>query len=98
MEFYGRLGFHEERRIERGYDTVVLMSGNGIDLELFIDPTHPARATDPENLGLRHFALTVDDLDEMARQFGNADISTGWQGERYCFITDPDGLPIVLRE
>ena len=38
VEFYTKLGFQEYKRIERDYDTVVLMDGFGIGLEVFIDP------------------------------------------------------------
>ena len=43
--FYEKLGFRENKRIERTYDTVVLMSGYGIGLEVFIDPSHPGRSS-----------------------------------------------------
>ena len=57
-DFYKKLGFSECFRKERGYDTVILLSGHGIEVEMFIDPKHPTRAANPENLGLRHVALT----------------------------------------
>ena len=64
IEFYNRLGFEVYFRKERSYDTIVLMKGQGVKLEIFIDPNHPHRATEPEALGLRHLALKVDDLDK----------------------------------
>ncbi len=57
VEFYKRLGFREMLRKVRKYDTVVILKTEGIQLEMFIDANHPARATDPENMGLRHFWL-----------------------------------------
>jgi glyoxylase I family protein len=99
VKFYGKLGFREERRIERGYDTVVLMSGYGIGLEIFIDPSHPARST-PEPLGLRNISLRVDDVDKTAMELGldDVEINTDWSGNRYCLITDPDGNSVQLCE
>ena len=67
LDFYKRLGFKEIFRKTRSYDLVVLMEGQDTRLEIFIDPNHPRRATDPETLGVRHIAIKVDDLDK-ARQ------------------------------
>ena len=98
VAFYERLGFNVTFKKKRAYDMVVLMEGNGLKLEMFIDPDHPCRATDPENLGLRHLAFKVEDIEEASRKFGNSPICTDWVGERYCMISDPDGLPIELHE
>lgn len=98
IEFYSRLGFCETWRKDRGYDVVVLMEGNGIELEIFISPTHPARATEPETMGVRHFALKVSNIEEATQQFKCGPIMKDWQGERFCFTWDPDGLPIELHE
>ena len=97
--FYKKLGFREEQRIERGYDTVVLMSGYGVGLEIFIDPKHPGR-TSPEPLGLRMLALRVDDVEKTLEELGleKAEINTDWFGNRYCLITDPDGNLVQMCE
>ena len=60
-------GFEETERIERGYDTIVMMDGS-CTLEIYIDPTHPARVDKPEALGLRHLAFEVKDLDGIAKE------------------------------
>jgi glyoxylase I family protein len=96
--FYSRLGFKEIKRINRDNDTVVLMQGNGMMLELFVDPSHPKRATETENIGLRYFSLTVDDLENIYDHFECGPVKTDWFGKRYCFIFDPDGLPIQIHE
>lgn len=100
VNFYSKLGFHEYKRIERRYDTVVLMNGHGIGLEIFIDPSHPPRAVKPENIGLRNLALRVDKiedtLEELELEAGS--IMIDWVGVRFCFIVDPDGLPVQLHE
>lgn len=67
LAFYEKLGFKEEKRIERGYDTVVFMENSSIVLEIFIDLNHPARVTNPEAYGLRHIAFVVKSLEEAMR-------------------------------
>ena len=98
LSFYKKLGFIEKNRIERGYDTVVFMENNSIVLEIFIDPNHPARVTNPEARGLRHFCLVVEDLDEVVSRVQCEEIRTDWFGRRFTFTKDPDGQPIELKE
>ena len=102
LRFYMKLGFTELYRTEREHDTVVLMllSGTEIILEVFIDPNHPERMSDPEAKGLRHFALKVDYIEGTLEELGieGSNIMKDWIGTRYCFISDPDGLPIELHE
>ena len=61
VEFYTKPGFKENKRIKRDYDTVVLMDGYGIGLEVFIDPKHFRSVDEP--LGFRALSLKVDSLD-----------------------------------
>ena len=98
--FYEKLGFHEFFRKERGYDTVVLMEGYGFRLEIYIDPSHPPRSASPENLGIRHFSLRVENIEKVISNLGLSaeQIRTDWLDQRYCFIVDPDGLPVQLHE
>ena len=96
LTFYKKLGFIEKNRIERGYDTVVFMENNSIVLEIFIDPNHPARVTNPEAYGLRHIAFVVDDLSKVDVEC--EEIRTDWFGRRFTFTKDPDGQPIELKE
>lgn len=98
--FYEKLGFHEFFRRERGYDTVILMEGNGIRLEIYIDPNHPPRSSSPENLGIRHFSIKVDNFEKTISdlQLSTERIRSDWLDQRYCFIEDPDGLPVQLHE
>ncbi len=116
VEFYKKLGFNEHFRSIRAYDTVVLLEGFGTEIEMFIDPTHPNRAVSPENLGLRHIALKVDDVEKTlsslciefrdefvqddADQKGikRSEIMKDWVGIKFCYIYDPDCLPIELHE
>lgn len=98
--FYKNLGFREIYRRERKSDTVVLLDGYGLQIEVFIDPKHPKRATNPENMGLRHLALKVDNIERIAETLNLeiGPIMNDWIGERMAFIADPDGLPIELHE
>lgn len=98
LSFYEKLGFIEKNRIERGYDTVVFMECDGLLLEVFIDPNHPARVTNPEARGLRHFCLVVESLEEVMSIVECEEIRTDWFGRRFTFVKDPDGQPIELKE
>ena len=98
LSFYEKLGFIEKNRIERGYDTVVFMECDGLLLEVFIDPNHPARVTNPEARGLRHFCLVVEDLEEAMSVVECEEIRTDWFGRRFTFCRDYDGQPIELKE
>ena len=98
LAFYNKLGFIEKNRIERGYDTVVFMECDGLLLEVFIDPNHPARVTNPEAMGLRHIAFVVESLEEVMRDVECEEIRTDWFGRRFTFCRDYDGQPIELKE
>ena len=98
IDFYKRLGFTISNRITREYDSVVLMYGNGIDIAIFIDPNHPKRAENPENLGVRFFSLRVEDINTIIKEFDCSPIMEDWFGKKYCFTFDPDGLPIEFHE
>ena len=101
LEFYKLLG----RKVRKN-DTVVLMDGHEIQLEVFVDPKHPQRP-DPEPVGLRHFALKVSGtLEEEIERLRNeskealefSSINKDWTGTRFCFVKDYEGMLIELRE
>ena len=100
VDFYKKLGFQETFRKTRNYDTVVLLEGHGMQIEVFIDPNHPKRATNPENMGLRHLALKVEKIEDTVEELGLeiGSIMNDWVGVRFVFTADPDGLPIELHE
>jgi glyoxylase I family protein len=98
LSFYKEIGFIEVFRKDRQYDTIVILEGYGIKLEIFIDPNHPDRATSPEQIGLRHLAFKVSNIDEIARRFHCEIVLNDWIGERYFFVSDPDGLLIEFHE
>lgn len=91
VEFYTKLGFQENKRIERDYDTVVLMAGFGIGLEVFVDPRHSQVKEEP--LGYRALSLKVGSLNGI-----DGTVMTDWNGERYVNIVDPDGNIVQLHE
>lgn len=105
LEFYKLLGFTESFRKKRKYDTAVLLDGYGIQLEIFIDPSH-APHPEQEPIGLRRFGLRVDSLEaEIARLKSESQevievgpIMNDWTGVRFCFVKDYDGLSIELHE
>ena len=99
VAFYQRLGFEEFKRVERNNDTVVLLYGHGLQLEIFVDASHPPRSV-PEPMGLRHLALRVDDVEKTSKELclEIGPIMTDWVGKRYCFAADPDGNQFELHE
>ena len=100
VRFYTKLGFCETYSKERKYDMVVLLNGHGMQIEMFVGSNHPERATNPENMGLRHLALKVDNIEETVEKLDLEirPIMNDWVGVRYAFTADPDGLPIELHE
>lgn len=109
LEFYKLLGFQEYYRIVRKSDVVVLLQGNDVILEVFIDPNHPQRkaAGETEPTGLRHFALRVegpieDELirlkNESREELITSQIMKDWQGSRFVHINDYDGNVVELHE
>ena len=98
IRFYVRLGFEEIRRIIRAYDTVIFMKNGNVVLEIFVDPNHPDRLTKPESLGIRHIALTVDNLDDVVKKFDCEPVKKDWFGRRFTFVKDMDNQPIEINE
>jgi glyoxylase I family protein len=74
------------------------MDGFGPPLEIFVDPRHPPRASNPENHGLRHICLVPDDFEAAIRKNGIDSPKTDFFGKRFFFINDPDGQPIEIHE
>lgn len=101
LEFYRLTGFEEYWRTERKNDKVVLMRSGDIALEVFIDPSHPQRASGPEQNGLRHFAISVGDVEavrEKLAAYEPEEIRTDWFGKKFFFVKDPDGQPMEFKE
>lgn len=97
IEFYKKLGFVEISRQVRPdkHDEIIFLEGNGCTLEIFKDATHPKHITNPEALGLRHLCFETDEFDNFT--FDEM-IRINPRGKRFCFLKDPDGLPVEIVE
>ena len=106
-EFYiDKLGFelvNEVYRPEIGDYLRMLRQGDTV-LELFIKPDYPERVNNPEAKGLRHLAFHVEDIEPAVAWLNSRGIETEpirediYNGGRFTFFKDPDGLPLELHE
>lgn len=92
IKFYESLGFVVQSFIDRGYDKLYYLNDGMTTLEIYVDSTHPKRLTNPEALGLRHLGFECENIEKF-----NVEIKEDANG-RFCFIYDPDELPIEIRE
>ena len=106
-EFYiDKLGFTLEKECYRpDQDDYLRMLRLGETvIELFIRPDAPARVNNPEAMGLRHLAFQVEDIVPAAAWLNSQGIETEpiredpYNGGRFTFFKDPDGLPLELHE
>lgn len=106
-DFYiDKLGFELYREVYRpAQDDYLRMLRKGDTvLELFIRPDAPARVNNPEAMGLRHLAFRVEDIVPVVEWLNNVGIETEpiredlYNGGRFTFFKDPDGLPLELHE
>lgn len=106
VAFYRLLGFSvifRTVRQDRG-DVLLFLSDGDTVLELFVRPHAPERVSGPEAYGLRHLAFSCPDLYAAVCRFRNGGYEAEpirmdrMSGKRLCFLQDPDGLPIELRE
>jgi glyoxylase I family protein len=81
------------------------LSINGLyQIEIFSFPDYKERASYPEAKGLRHLALSVENLDAavselLAKNVEVQSIRTDEiTGKRFCFFYDPNGQPLELYE
>ncbi|MGB3309397.1 MAG: VOC family protein [Nodosilinea sp.] len=94
----------ETYRAERQSYKLDLRLEDGTQIELFSFPYPPLRPSHPEAQGLRHLALTVDDLDATIQHLHRHQVTTEairldeLTGKRFVFFQDPDHLPIELYE
>ena len=106
-EFYiDKLGFELYREVYRPEqnDYLRMIRKGDTVLELFIKPDAPARVNNPEAMGLRHLAFRVDDIESAVAWLNDSGIETEpiredpYNGGRFTFFRDPDGLPLELHE
>jgi glyoxylase I family protein len=67
-------------------------------------PNSPKRASYPEALGLRHLALSVDDLDRFHGELKDKGYTLeeirvdNQTGRKFFFFSDPDNQPLEIYE
>ena len=106
-EFYiDKLGFTLEKEFYRpaSNDYLRMLRLGDTVIELFVRPDAPARVNNPEALGLRHLAFRVEDIEPVVAWLNGMGIETEpvredpYNGGRFTFFKDPDGLPLELHE
>ena len=107
LDFYvNKLGFTLEKECWRepmGDWLRMLRLGDTV-IELFVWPDSPKRVSNPEALGLRHLAFRVENVDEAVAWLNSRGIETDpvrtdpYNGGRFTFFHDPDGLPLEVHE
>ena len=106
-EFYiDKLGFTLEKEFYRpaSDDYLRMLRLGDTVIELFIRPDAPARVNNPEAMGLRHLAFRVEDIVPAVEWLNGRGIETEpvredpYNGGRFTFFKDPDGLPLELHE
>jgi lactoylglutathione lyase len=107
MAFYTEtMGFPEMFRLHRDDGRVWLVYLRITDdqyLEIFPEAIQD-RAPEPENNGINHFCLTVENIEEIVRQLEAKGVAlylplkTGADNNRQAWVQDPDGNRIELME
>ena len=106
-EFYiDKLGFELFREVYRpeADDYLRMMRQGDTCLEVFIKPHNPERVNNPEAKGLRHLAFHVEDIEPAVAWLNGMGIETEpiredkFNGGRFTFFKDPDGLPLEIHE
>ena len=106
-DFYiDKLGFALTKEVYRPAqnDYLRMLRKGDTVLELFIRPDAPARVNNPEAMGLRHLAFQVEDIVPAVQWLNSVGIETEpiredpYNGGRFTFFKDPDGLPLELHE
>ena len=101
-----KLGFELIREVYRpAQDDYLRMIRQGdTTIEVFIKPDSPERVTGPEAKGLRHLAFRVADIGPAVAWLNSLGIETEpvredpYNGGRFTFFKDPDGLPLEIHE
>ena len=103
-EYYQQLVDLNDRSILEAFNGGKKSLQGDTVLELFIKPDAPARVTNPEAMGLRHLAFHVEDIEPAVAWLNAMGIETEpvredpYNGGRFTFFKDPDGLPLELHE
>ena len=106
-DFYiDKLGFELTREVWRPAqnDYLRMLTLGQTTLELFIRPDAPQRVNNPEAMGLRHLAFRVEDAEAVAQWLNSRGVETEpiredpYNGGKFTFFKDPDGLPLEIHE
>ena len=106
-EFYvNKLGFELTLEAYRPAqdDYLRMLKLGETTLEVFIRPDAPRRVNNPEAMGLRHLAFRVEDAEAAAAWLNGRGIETEpvredpYNGGKFAFFRDPDGLPLEIHE
>jgi len=107
VEFYKKnFGFKEVRRFTKpDWDGgAIVLSLDNIELEIFQfnDSTDKKdNLSDLKVIGLKHIGIEVEDVDQKHRELKTQDVDIddpkqGTTCAKFCFLRDPDGIPIEL--
>ena len=106
-EFYiDKLGFELVREVYRPEqkDYLRMLRQGDTVLELFVKADAPQRVNNPEAMGLRHLAFHVENVEDAVAWLNSRGIETEpiredkYNGGRFTFFKDPDGLPLEVHE
>ena len=106
-EFYvNKLGFELTLEAYRPAqnDYLRMLTLGETTLEVFIRPDAPQRVNNPEAMGLRHLAFRVEDAEAAVAWLNSRGIETEpvredpYNGGKFTFFRDPDGLPLEIHE
>jgi lactoylglutathione lyase len=107
LAFYTqKMGFPEMFRLNREDGRVWLVYLRITDdqyLEIFPEAVQDS-APGPENNGINHFCLTVENIENLIRQLSEKDVplhlplKTGADNNRQAWVRDPDGNRIEFME
>lgn len=108
-EFYKEnFGFEEINRFTKpGWDcSAIILKLNDLQFEIFQFQSQIERKDDLSNLkvmGLKHIGIQVENVEEKYKELKNKDIDIdepkkGTTCAWFCFLRDPDGIPIELYE
>ena len=101
-----KLGFTLAREVYRPAqkDYLRMLTLGDTTIELFIRPDAPQRVNNPEAMGLRHLAFRVEDIEPVVSWLNSVGVETEpvredpYNGGRFTFFKDPDGLPLEIHE
>ena len=101
-----KLGFTLAREVYRPAqkDYLRMLTLGDTTIELFIRPDAPQRVNNPEAMGLRHLAFRVEDIEPVVAWLNSVGVETEpvredpYNGGRFTFFKDPDGLPLEIHE